>query len=243
MSKIKITLDGKQVEVENGERLLDVCRRQGIFIPTLCDQEDLVPYGSCRLCIVEWVRDGWSKMVTSCNFPVKEGQVFSTTSDKLTRERKMIMEWTLARASNSPEIVALAKKLGVELENVRFSKREELCILCGMCIRACNEVVGANAICFSERGPQRKATSPFDDEAGDCIGCGSCAYVCPTNVIEVIEDEDTRSFPKWKVTFEFAKCKKCGRNVAPKKQIEFMKKKAKIPEGWFDFCQDCREKK
>ncbi|MFH0800271.1 MAG: 2Fe-2S iron-sulfur cluster-binding protein [Pseudomonadota bacterium] len=239
MSKIKITIDGKQVEAGAGERLLDVCRRFDIFIPTLCEHQDLKPYGVCRLCIVEWDRGDWSKIITSCNFPVKEGQVFKTSSDKVVRERKMIMEFTLARSSKTPEILALAKRVGVE--SSRFPAKDEGCILCGMCIRACSEVVEANAISFAERGPMRKISSPFFGEAGDCIGCGSCAYVCPTNYIEMTEDENTRSIPLWDVKFEMAKCKKCGQKIAPKKQIEFMKKKAKdIPEDWFDLCQNCR---
>ena len=238
--KITIKLDGKEVEATAGERLLDVCRRNGKFIPTLCDNDDLKPYGACRLCIVEWDRGDWSKMVTSCNFPVKDGQAFSTASEKVTRQRKMLMELTLARSPNSPEIVELAKRIGVT--STRFEKRDENCILCGNCVRACEEVVGVSAISFSQRGADRKVSSPFDGEATECIGCGSCAFVCPTSYIKVEEDEDTRSFPLWNVTFEFAKCKKCGGKIAPKKQIEFMKKQAKnLPDDWFDICQNCRD--
>lgn len=239
MATIKITLDGKKVNATEGERLIDVCRRQGIDIPTLCDQSDLKPYGVCRICIVEMERGGWSKMVTSCNFPVKDGQIFKTNSEKVVRQRKMIMEFTLARSSKTPEIVALAKKLGVE--NVRFPKKEEGCILCGMCIRVCSEVVGANAISFSQRGPQRKVASPFYGEATDCIGCASCAYVCPTKYIEVTEDENTRKLPLWNVEFKMVHCKKCGQKIGTDREIEYFFKRAKnIPKDWFDICQNCR---
>jgi bidirectional [NiFe] hydrogenase diaphorase subunit len=236
--RITVTIDGERVEAEAGERLLDVCRRNGIFIPTLCDHDDLVPYGACRLCIVEWDRGGWSKIVTSCNFPVKDGQAFRTKSEKVVRERRMIMEFTLARSSKTPEIIELARMLGVE--SSRFPAGDEGCILCGMCIRACSEVVGTSAIGFAERGCMRKVASPFYLEAADCIGCGSCAWVCPTKYIEVKEDENTRSFPLWNVQFEMAKCKKCGQKVGPKKQLEFLIKKANLPKDWYDYCQDCR---
>lgn len=239
MSNISITIDGKKIEAAAGEFLLDVCRRERIFVPTLCDQKDLKPYGVCRLCIVEWDRGDWSKVVTSCNFPVKDGQIFKTNSPKILRERKMIMELTLARSSKTPEIIALAKRVGVETS--RFEARDDGCILCGMCVRACSEIVEANAISFSERGPMRKVSSPFGDEAGDCIGCGTCAFLCPTNFIEVKEDDKKREFPLWKVSFEMAHCAKCGQKIAPKKQLEFFKKKSKgLPEGWFDVCQNCR---
>jgi bidirectional [NiFe] hydrogenase diaphorase subunit len=229
--KITITLNGKKVEAAADERLLDVCNREGVFIPTLCDHEALKPYGACRLCIVEWVRGDWSKTVTSCNFPVKDGQVFKSDSDKVTRERKMIMEFALARSSKTPEVIELAKKLGVE--NPRFSTRDEGCVMCGMCVRVCNEVVGANAIGYSARGPERKVSSPFDEEAGDCIGCGSCAYICPTKYIEVEEEGMKRNFPLWHVEFDLVYSKKLGQKIS-KKAVDFICKRAGLTEDWFE---------
>ncbi len=240
MSKISITIDGNKIEAQAGEYLLDVCRREFIHIPTLCDHKDLKPYGACRLCIVEWDRGNNSRIVTSCNFPVKDGQIFRTNSEKVQKERKMVMEFTLARSSKTPEIIKLAESLGIYPDKVRFPKKEEGCILCGMCIRVCSEVVGANAISFVHRGPERKVASPFFGEAANCIGCGSCAYICPTKIIKMEEDEKTRRFPMWKVEFEMAFCKKCGQKIAPKKQLEFFCKKANLPRDWFDICINCR---
>jgi len=240
MAKVQITIDGKKVEAEAGENLLDICRKEFIPIPTLCDHHDLKPYGVCRLCIVEWDRGDWSKIVTSCNFPVKDGQIFKTNSPKIQRQRKMVMELTLARSSQTPEVIEVAKRVGVDVDKVRFPKKDDGCILCGMCIRACSEVVEANAISFAGRGPTRKISSPFFDEAGDCIGCGSCAYICPTNYIKMEEDENYRIFSEWKVKFEMARCKKCGQKIAPKKQLEFIRKKANLPADWFDVCINCR---
>lgn len=233
-----ITIDGRSFGASAGETLLDVCRRNDIFIPTLCHHHDIEPYGVCRLCIVEWDRGDWSKIVTACNFPVKENQIFKTNTDKIKRERRVLVELMLARSSNVPEIVALAKKLGVE--KVRFPKDEEGCILCGSCVRACEEVVGVSAISFADRGPKRELTSPFFDEAHDCIGCGSCAYICPVNFIKVEENEKVRKFPLWKVEFKMARCKKCGMKIAPKKQLDYIRKRANLPKDWFDVCQSCR---
>ena len=238
--KITITIDGKKVEATEGENLLDVCKREFIPIPTLCNHPDLKPYGVCRLCIVEWDRGDWSKIITSCNFPVKEGQVFKTKSEKVQRQRKMVMELTLARSSQTPEVIEMAKRVGIDVESVRFPKKDDGCTLCGMCIRACTEVVEANAISFANRGPTREISSPFFDEAQNCIGCGSCVYICPTNYIKMEEDENYRTFPLWKVKFEMVRCKKCGQKIAPKKQLDFIRKKANLPEDWFDVCINCR---
>lgn len=238
MDKIQVTIDGKKVEAINGENLLDICRHENIYIPTLCDNHDLKPYGVCRLCIVEWDRGSWSKIVTSCNFPVKDGQIFKTNSEKILRMRKMIIELILARSSKTPEIIELARKLGVN--ETRFEKQDNGCILCGNCVRACSEIVEVNAISFAGRGPTREVSSPFSEEATDCIGCGSCAFVCPTNYILVEENDKTRKFPLWKVEFEMAHCSKCGQKIAPKKQLEFLRKKVNLPQDWFNLCQNCR---
>lgn len=241
MEKVTITVDGERVEATKGEYLIGVLERMGKFVPTLCNADGLEPYGACRLCIVEQDRGGWSKMVTSCNFPVKDGQVFITDSDKVRRQRNMVMEFILARSSKTPEVIELARKMG--MAESRFAKQDEGCILCGMCIRACEEVVGVSAISFRGRGANREVAAPFGEEAVDCIGCGTCAYVCPTRYIEMIEDENTRSIPLWGVTFEMARCKTCGTKIAPKKQLEYFVRKAKLPPDWFDYCNSCRPRK
>jgi len=236
---ITINIDGKDVKAEKGSNLLPVLSKMGIFIPTLCTHDQIKPYGVCRLCIVEWVRgEGWTKIVTSCDFPVKDGQKFLTNSEKVRRERQMIMELILARSSNVPEVVELAKRLGVT--EPRFPKDEEGCILCGLCIKACEEVVGVSAIGFQSRGPNRSVVSPFDDEAHRCIGCGSCVYVCPTNYIKMEEKDHVRKIPLWHVEFKMQKCKTCGQDIAPEKQLRYIRRKADLPENFFDNCLNCR---
>jgi len=238
MTKVTINVDGQDVQAEEGSYLLPVLKKMGIFIPTLCTHEQIKPYGVCRLCIVEWVRDGWSKIVTSCNFPVKAGQKFSTNSEKVKRERRMIMELILARSSNAPEIVGLAQRLGVT--TTRFPKEQEGCVLCGLCIKACEEVVGVSAIGFKQRGTSRVIAPPFDDTAHRCIGCGSCVYVCPTGHVKMEEKNHTRKIPLWNVEFKMKQCKKCGQDIAPEKQLDYIVERAKLPKDFFDICLNCR---
>lgn len=239
MSKVTINIDGKEIQVEEGSYLLPTLRKMGIFIPTLCEHEQIKPYSACRLCIVEWVRgEGWTKIVTSCNFPVKAGQKFLTNSEKVRRERQMIMELILARSSNVPEIIELAQRLGIT--TTRFPKDEEGCVLCGLCIKACEEVVEVSAIGFQSRGPNRTVIAPFDDEAKRCIGCGSCAYICPTNYIKMEEKNHLRKISLWHVEFKMKQCKTCGQDIAPEKQLEYIRKKVNLPENFFDNCLNCR---
>lgn len=239
MPKIKINVDGRDIEAEAGVNLLPVLQKNGFFIPTLCNHEKITPYGVCRLCIVEWVRDGWNKVVTSCNFPIKEGQKFLTNSEKIKKERAMIMELILARSSNVPEVQALAERLGVK--EPRFPKEEEGCILCGLCIKACEEVVGVSAIGFQSRGTARKAIAPFDDSAKACIGCGSCAYVCPTNYIKIEDKDHTRKIPLWHIDLKMKQCAQCGQDIAPLKQLEYFRQKVDLPKDFFDLCMNCRK--
>ncbi len=240
MTQVKIIVDGKEIVTEEGRFLNAVLEENNIWVPKLCFHEALQPYGVCRICVVEWDRGDWSKIVTSCNFPVKDGQSFKTNSERVQRLRRGVMELILARSSNVPEIVELAKRIGVDVDNLPYPKEDNGCILCGHCIKACEEVVGVSAIGFYERGPKREICSPFMEEANRCIGCGSCVYICPTNYIKMEDKDHVRKIPQWKVEFEMARCKKCGADIAPKKQLEYFKKTVNLPADFYDYCLDCR---
>lgn len=235
---ITIKVNGVDIKAVEGERLLDVLQRNGIYVPTLCHHDNIKPYGVCRLCIVETVNGGSTKVVTSCNFKVSAGQVFNTETEKIKRERRMIMELILARSSRSPEMMALAERLGVK--DTRFPKEDKGCILCGLCVKACEEVVGVSAIGFASRGPDRHVSSPFDLEAERCIGCGSCSFVCPTNFIKLEEKGHVRKLPLWHVEFKMQQCKKCGQDIAPEKQLKYIIDRVKLPKDFFDLCLNCR---
>ena len=174
---VKFRIDGLDVDVEDGWTLLEAARFYGIDIPTLCYMDGLSPYGGCRLCVVEVQEGKGTKLVSSCTYPVQEGIAVRTHSRRVINARKIIIELLLARSSNSKTIQDLASKYGVK--NVRFKLKKDECILCGLCVRMCNEQMAAGAIDFVNRGKDMKVTTAFDAKSDVCRVCGGCIYVCP----------------------------------------------------------------
>ena len=185
MNGITLEINGKKVEATEGMTVLEAAKSAGIDIPTLCYHEALKPYGACRLCTVEITTNGTTRLVTSCQYPVEEGLVVNTDTPRVTSARKMMVELLLARCPSAERIQQLAWEYGVD--KPRFKVKEELCILCGLCTRMCEEVVGVSAISFQKRGFEREVTTPFAEISEACIGCGACAKVCPTGAI-TLED-------------------------------------------------------
>lgn len=185
---VSLTVNGKKVRGRESFTLLELCREKGISIPTLCYHPDLTPYGACRLCTVEVFKDGKRRMVTACNFPVQSGIEVWTHSSSVLRVRRLLIELLLARSPEAKVLQNLAKELG--LEGTRFSTRDpkERCILCGLCIRTCREIVGTNAISFSQRGTSKKVSTPFEVVSDRCIACGACEFICPTGAIQMEMD-------------------------------------------------------
>jgi heterodisulfide reductase subunit A len=194
---IGLIIDGTKTEVKEGATLLEAARALDIKIPTLCYHPLIKPFAACRLCLVEVKRRWGSELVPSCHLPCEEGMVVTTGSEHVQQARRLVLEMMLARWPNVPVLRRLADELG--LRQSRFTsaakdEREDACILCGLCVRACSEVVGADAISFADRGIQRHVATPFDLESEACIACGACALVCPTSYIK-FEAEDYKGKP------------------------------------------------
>jgi heterodisulfide reductase subunit A len=186
---IRFTIDGQEFEAEEGQTILEVARRGGIHIPTLCYHPALEPYGACRLCTVEIKYGRRTVLQTACTYPVWEGIEVLTKSEAVVKARAMIMELLLARCPGVPAIQELALQHGVEKSRFGSEDPGEDCILCGLCVRICNEVIGTGAINVSDRGIGRVVGPPFMQETSTCIGCGACAIVCPTGAIQIADEE------------------------------------------------------
>lgn len=174
---IGMTINGLQVSVEEGMTLLEAAQFLGFPIPTLCHMEGLSPYGACRLCVVEIGQGARARLVSSCTYPAEEGLNVRTASNRVIRARKMILELLLASCPQSKVIQDLASAHGIQQQ--RFRQEHEDCILCGLCVRMCEEQMDGKAIGFQYRGEQRKIGTPFDAKSDKCRLCGGCIYVCP----------------------------------------------------------------
>jgi NADH dehydrogenase/NADH:ubiquinone oxidoreductase subunit G len=174
---ITMKLNGLEVRVDEGMTLLEAAEFLGFPIPTLCHMEGLKPYGACRLCVVEVGEGRAARLVSSCTYPVQEGLRVRTASARVVRARKMIIELHLASCPQSKVIQDLASALDVTQQ--RFRQEHEDCVLCGRCVRMCEEQMVAKAIGFRGRGENRSIGTPFDLTSEQCRQCGGCIYVCP----------------------------------------------------------------
>ncbi len=190
-TKLKINIDGKELEVDYGTTILAAAQQAGISIPTLCYSPLVEPYAVCRLCSVEVVRGKRHRIVTACNYPITAEITIYTNNQKVQAIRKTILELLLAQAPKAEIVRQLAQQYGINESRFPVGNPEEKCILCGLCVRVCEELVGAAAIGFSWRGTTRKVSPPFEEESPACIACGACAYVCPTGAI-TLEDYKQR---------------------------------------------------
>jgi predicted molibdopterin-dependent oxidoreductase YjgC len=196
------------------------------------------------MCLVEIQRkkEDYTRIVTSCNYPVEEGLSVLTDSDTVIKNRKVVLELLMARAPEDKAIRSMAEGMGVPTGRLSPVTIEDGCgcIVCGMCVRACEEVVGISALGFAHRGVDRVPTTPYMESSQTCIGCGTCAYICPTNYIKMEDKDGKRFIYNWKVELELEKCEKCGAYIAPKRQLEYIKRVAELPDDFFKICVNCK---
>ena len=251
---IRLTIDGQAVAVPEGTTLLEAAQKLGIWIPTLCHHEALTPYGGCRLCAVELLRDNVVQIVSSCSYEAAEVIEVHTASEKVVEIRKFIISLLLTEAPEAEILKELAAELGI-FKASPLQPSTELCIACGRCIRACREIVGVSAIDFAKRGYEKKPASPFFERSESCIGCGTCAAICPTGAIraqDLTQGESAlladgtavtgpaRIIDNWKVALPMKHCAKCGEYFAPEFQLEYITRRASLPPDYLTVCRQCR---
>lgn len=240
---MEIIIDGKKVAAQEGETILQVARRNGFDIPTLCHSDALPGITSCRICMVEVKENGRVKRVASCAYPVHEGMEVTTNSEVVIKTRNVLLNLYSSRVPNNKDIKALKEKYAVpEMERLQVNKGEthlaENCVLCGLCVKACAEM-GTNAISTVFRGAEKKVGTPFDEPSEPCIGCGACAAVCPTEAIQMNQENGVRTI--WDKKFELVKCDKCGKYFATTEEIAYITKKIGNDMD-MTLCESCKQK-
>jgi bidirectional [NiFe] hydrogenase diaphorase subunit len=194
MSEVTLTIDDLEVKAKEGMTILEAARSAGIDIPTLCYHEKLVPYGACRLCTVEIVRGQRSRLVASCVYPVEDGLVVKTESERVIRGRRMLLELMWARAPGVQPLrdygmrygiteVQAIREYGISTTKTKFEIEPTFCILCGLCVRYCSEVKKKNAIGFIGRGTEREVVFFPEIAREECPNCKECYALCPTGAL------------------------------------------------------------
>ena len=205
---LRLTIDDQPVETPKGYTLLQAAREHGIAIPTLCYLETLPPYAACRLCLVELTSPRGSKLVASCAYPCEDGLIVRTHSDMVLDARRTVIELLMSTAGHLPMVQALAQEYGVKSPYVTLEPND--CILCGLCVRACREIVGVGAISLVNRGMARAVSTPFQISSADCIECATCALVCPTGTIRVEQfTHPARTSHTWASAYARWACRLC----------------------------------
>ncbi len=204
----EITVNNRVIDAEEGETILSALTRVGIRVPTLCHLPDLPPVGACRICIVEVEGAEGDGLVPSCSYPVAEGMRIFTNSRKVINARRTLLELLLSnhpddclycQKSRDCRLRTLAEEYGVRERTPGKRFREKLrdltgacvvrdaskCILCGKCVRVCEEVQKVSAIGFVGRAGRTVVAPAFHQSmnVSSCVGCGQCTLVCPTGAL------------------------------------------------------------
>ncbi|MGD0363318.1 MAG: bidirectional hydrogenase complex protein HoxU [Bryobacteraceae bacterium] len=205
--KVSIKIDGEYVDATAGQSILEAARANKKYIPTLCYLKGLSAVGACRLCIVEV--SGVGRLLPACTTPVEDGMSVTTNSEKLTRYRRMAVEFLFSErnhycavcvSNGHCELQALAQKLGVtsveypysyprlgvDMSHERFVLDHNRCILCTRCVRVCDEVEGAHVLDIAGRGVHSTISCDLNrpwGRARNCTSCGKCVQVCPTGAL------------------------------------------------------------
>lgn len=242
---IKLTINGKKVAVEAGITILEAAQQEGVYIPTLCHEPTLDIYGGCRICVVEV--EGARNLVASCTTPVTDGMVVHTESERVVTARREILRLLLDNHPNDCltcdkagkcKLQEISYMYGVRFEDHSGARHEyecddsspyifrdmNKCILCGKCVRSCDQIEGRRILSFGNRGFETKVVTAFDKGYGpsDCVNCFRCVSVCP---VGALMDKSTLGKGRpWEVVKEEVNCPFCSHGC----MLELGKKNGKV---------------
>jgi bidirectional [NiFe] hydrogenase diaphorase subunit len=220
LPRISLKINSREVQAAEGMTILEAARQEGFDIPTLCYLKALGPYGVCRLCIVEAEGPGLiPAILPSCNLTISEGLIVITNSTIIQSMRRTILELLLASTPLTEPLKGMADKFGIETSRFTSAKSDP-CILCGLCVRVCRDRIGASALSFTSVGNEQVVAERIRMNAELCIGCGTCANICPMQAIQLEDSEAERRiilYGEVVKRFDLVRCEGCGTPYATQK--------------------------
>lgn len=235
---MKITINQQELEVNPGMTILEAARQHGIDIPTLCYHEAFGGQGMCRMCMVEVKTPHSRQVVAACTYPIHSEIEVRTSTPAIDKGRRTIIALLYRSAPNSEFMQKLLAEYKCP-DNRLAVNSSERCILCRLCVRACEEL-GISAISAVLRGTEKRIATPFDEASTVCIGCAACANICPTGAIEVQQTDKERTI--WNRTFAMVQCQHCGQSFATREQIDYIDAKIGMQGMELGICDACRKK-
>jgi predicted molibdopterin-dependent oxidoreductase YjgC len=242
---ITLTINGREIEAPEGMTILELARQSGVEIPTLCYLKPLGPYGVCRLCVVEAEgRDLARTVVPSCTLSVSDGLKIETETPLIGTIRRTLLELLLASTDVTEPLLILARRYGVESTRFRIPGGDP-CVLCGLCVRVCRDSIGASALSFAGKDENSHVVAgsiTLNPEA--CVGCGTCANICPVAAIRMEDRASERSILLYGSVanrMDLVACMLCGRPHTTQKFVDTVL--ARMDEsqraGFRNVCPDC----
>lgn len=232
-----IIIDNQEVQASYGETILDAARRAKIHIPTLCYHQAFAGQGRCRMCLVEVEEQGRKRVVASCTYPITREMRVSSSTPRIEKMRQNIVMLLYKQAPGSDLLQSLYREYGCR-DNSLPENAGEKCMLCNLCVLACEEM-GSSAISLIMRGTDKKVSTPYHEASPDCLGCGACAAICPTQAIELKDLDGYRII--WNKTFQMVNCQYCGEPYATREQLAYIESRGH--DGpMLHCCLSCRQK-
>jgi NADH dehydrogenase/NADH:ubiquinone oxidoreductase subunit G len=240
MNKIEIIINDKPYLVTKGTLLIEACRDNQIYIPSLCYMPGAGTFAGCRLCVVEIRKKDSYKLVASCEYPINKSETFYTDSEKVKNSRRISAELLLARVASAKELLEniIQQPLKRIFEQIPSENKE--CLLCGLCYRACQKF-GPAALNTCGRGSYKTVATPYNEANPDCIVCGICESICPTQAIKINKDENSISI--WHQRSDLITCPACGKKHITEKTYLFLTQELGLPADEMQLCEDCRKTK